>query len=145
MNINFVGLIASFVLGFVGLHYNLPVVYVPAAVVYLVCFVRQLNAENKSSAAGRALVKETDAQLRQDLVAVQKLALAKLAGADAETQSKVVELLVEAGKHLGDPYTNSRLVYTSDYFVNWNREGLALVAQARKLIDDYVAAGQPKA
>ncbi len=54
----------------------------------------------------------------------------------------MIDLLVEAGMHLGNPYTNSRVVYSSEYFINWNQAGLDLVGQAKKLIDDYVAASQ---
>jgi hypothetical protein len=146
MNHNLGGLIISVILAIVGIYYNIPQVIVPGAILMAVCSVRLLRDERKSQKEGSAAqIAKTDAQLREELIEVQKLALAKLSGADEKTKDEVVKLLVEAGKHLGDPYTNSSLVYSSAYFVAWNREGLALVARARKLIDDYVAGSQPKA
>jgi hypothetical protein len=141
---NLAFLIVFMVAGGIGIHFNQPIVFVPSAVLAVVFFVRQLRVTQAVEAVGRNEIKTTDAQLRTDLIAVQKLAMSKLSAADDATQTKVAELLADAGKHLGDPYTNSRVVYGSDYFVNWNKEGIALVAQAKKLIDDFVA-GQPKA
>ena len=88
---------------------------------------------------GSKLINDTDVQLRKELIGTHKLALPKLQYANDELTNKVVDLLVEAGKHLGCQPTNSRVIYGPEYFINWNREGLALVAQAKQLIDELAA------
>jgi len=138
-------LIVSIIAAFVGLQYHFPPLAAVGSIATVVFFVMALKRDAKATAAGNAQIKQTDAQLRQELIETQKLALSKLANADDELKGKVAELLVEAGKHLGNPYTNSRVIYSSQYFINWNREGLALVAQARQLIDGAAGDSQPKA
>ncbi|MDR3612646.1 MAG: hypothetical protein P4L53_03715 [Candidatus Obscuribacterales bacterium] len=141
MNINFVGMIGGAILGLAGLHYNLAVAAVLGTVVFVICWIRQMRINGKQIAADNAKIKSTGVQLRSELTAVHHLAIANLGPADEATRSSVIELLVEAGKHLGNPYTYGRLAYGGSYFLAWNLEGLTLVAQAKKLIED----SQPKA
>jgi hypothetical protein len=76
---------------------------------------------------------ETDDRLRQELLETH-LSLIAVVGASQELKTNVLNLLIEAGKHLGEPETNSRRVYDFEYFLNWNDEGLDLVAQAKALL-----------
>ena len=97
-----------------------------------------LRQNQKQATQANQEIVLTDAQLHKELVDAH-FALSKLSGADDQRRGQVIELLLEAGKHLGQPVTNSRLVYGPDYFINWNREGIALVAQARQLIEESAA------
>ena len=113
-------------------------IFALACLYYAFAFGRQILAEAK---AAKQETEESDNQLHANIVSVHNLAFAKLAGNNDHAlqalRAKVIELLVEAGKHLGNPQTNTRVVYGSDFFLNWNKEGLALVEQARLLIESY--------
>lgn len=132
---NFAALIVSILAVLAGLELHLTVlaaVGLTAAVIFLaIALEDNLNA----TAARYEEIAQADSQLRRELIEAQKLALSRLVDADDELKGKVVRVLVEAGKHLGKACVNNRRSYSSQHFVNWNREGLALVAQARQLID----------
>ena len=62
------------------------------------------------------------------------MSLLAVVGADRELKTSVLKLLIEAAKHLGDPYVNSSTVYEPEYFLEWNQAGLDLVEQAKALL-----------
>ena len=95
----------------------------------------RINEARRQSVA--AETKKVDAQLNLELLEVQKLAFARLGNADLQLQTRVADLLVDAARHLGYPYLGGRTVYPVDYVLKWNQEGLALVAQARTLIESH--------
>ncbi len=116
-----------------------PILMIPTGIGLVVFFCLALKQNHQAAKEGSKQINDTHVQLRKELTEVQMLALSKLSGADDELKNKVVELLIAAGWHLGNPHTNSRVVYGSSFFINWNREGIALVAQAKQLIDAYAA------
>lgn len=117
----------------------LPAVAIVAIIGMLYFFFLFSREEQKRASEGRRKIVETDELLRAELTATHQLVLSKLSGAQDEIKNKVIELLVEAGKHLGNPVTNSRLVYGPEFYIKWNRDGLELVAQAKQLTEEYAA------
>jgi hypothetical protein len=134
----FIGLVISGIAASIGINLNLPLLFVPAGICFLVFWWRSLVAQRNSDKAHIGRINETDAQLRKE-IETALYALTFLSGADENTKTSVVELLVEAGKHLGNPSANSRLYYERRDIINWNLEGLKLVKEAQTLIDQYVA------
>lgn len=94
-----------------------------------------LKENAKEEAAGRQKINETDVRLRRELLETH-LALIARSGCDDNLKTSALNLLIEAGKHLGEPKTNSRVVYGDSFFVQWNEEGLALVNQAKALLSE---------
>ena len=117
----------------------LPIVAAISGVGFCYFYFLAFREMRKGVEKGHQEMLATDKQLREELTATHQLVLWKLSGAEEEIKLKVIELLVEAGKHLGNPVTNSRIVYGSDFYIKWNREGLDLVAQARQLTEEYAA------
>lgn len=127
------------VIAVAAITYQQPAISVASVITAAYFYFRAFREMRKGVEAGHQEVLATDAQLRTELTAAHRMVLAKLSTAEEELKNKVIELLVEAGKHLGNPVTNSRLVYGPDFYLKWNREGLALVAQARQLTEAYAA------
>jgi hypothetical protein len=132
--------IASLALALIALKFHLPLLGLPAVFGCIFGMVYFLHQERRAALASMAKVTASDGQLRTQLAATHILALNSLGCAEESLKTLVVSLLIEAGRHLGEPVTNGRRVYSTEYLIIWNNEGLALVAQARKLIDDYAAA-----
>ncbi len=137
--------IVGIVVTAIGLILRWNILMVPGTILMVAGFFFAAMSSAREDAEENAEIMATDGRLRSDLIAAQKLALAKLGNADEETRSQVAELLVEAGKHLGSPETNSRLVTSSSYLIDWNVAGLDLVTQANCLIYAHMAKGAPKA
>ena len=109
-------------------------------VAFAATFVVAFREQAREDAISRTKIVATDKQLRSDLIAQLQRGFTELADADEATKAKVADLLAEGGKHLGYAYTNSRVVYSNDYFVRWNQDGIDQVAQAKQVIDAHVAA-----
>jgi hypothetical protein len=109
-----------------------------SALAMFVSFMFLLKQQQKKEQQAREEISDTDAQLHRELIETHMLALSELKSADHELKTTVIKLLVEAGKHQGEPSTG-RFVYGADYFIDWNRKGLALVAQARELVEEFAA------
>jgi hypothetical protein len=140
MNKNLIGLLIAAAVCIGGYALHITPVAVIGGIGFAAFFVVSFREQSKQDAIGRAKIVDTDKQLRNDLVATLTRSFTELADADDATKAKVAELFAEAGKHLGDPYTNSRVVYGTGYFVNWNQAGIDLVTQAKQVIDAHVAA-----
>jgi hypothetical protein len=95
--------------------------------------VRGLREQAKENGTLAEELEETDTRLRRELLATH-LSLIAVEGADNTLKTRILELLIEAGKHLGQPVVNSRVVYGLDFFVRWNQEGIDLVEQAKALL-----------
>jgi hypothetical protein len=134
----FIGLVVSAIAAVIGINLNLPLLFVPAGICFLVFWWRSLVAQQNAYKVRIERINETDAQLREELKNALS-ALTLLSGADENTKTSIVELLVEAGMHLGSPSANSRLYYERGDIIKWNLEGLKLVNEAQTLIDQYVA------
>jgi hypothetical protein len=117
----------------------LPILGYPAAIVTIIFLVLTLRQNRKEQREANQEIKRTDSQLRTELNDIHLRALSELSGASVDLKEQVIKLLVEAGKHLGEAPEYGLRVYGPGHTINWNREGLSLVAEARALIDEYVA------
>jgi hypothetical protein len=117
----------------------MPAVAICAVIAALYFFYLSFSEAQQRAREGSKEIRESDELLRQELTKAHQLVLSKLNTADDELKNKVINLLIEAGKHLGNPVTNSRLVYGPEFFIKWNRDGLDLVAEVRKLTEEYAA------
>jgi phosphoenolpyruvate synthase/pyruvate phosphate dikinase len=127
-------LIAAMVAGFYFHQPLLTAIFAAGAGVVLGQIVRE---EVKVQRAISEEIIDGDSRLRQEVIEAQKLAFSKLANAGDELKTQVAELLADAAEHLGYPYLGARLSYANDLILEWNKEGLTLIAQARQLIDSY--------
>lgn len=118
---------------------NLPVVALIVGAIGLVFFFQTLFAQRKESGRISEQTKATDSQLRTEVIAVQKLAMEKLSGAGDEVKTKVASMVADAAKHLGYPPSSGMRVESTDRVLNWNKEGLRLIAQARQVVEEYQA------
>ncbi|MDR3612874.1 MAG: hypothetical protein P4L53_04855 [Candidatus Obscuribacterales bacterium] len=92
------------------------------------------NQNKRSNDIAKATL-HTHMQLLEQLEEVQLLATVKLAGAPVDTQKAVAAMLIDAAKHLAEPYQNSAILYPEDYVLQWNKQGLALLKEARDLLE----------
>jgi hypothetical protein len=129
------------VAGVAAEHFRMSAVALLCGVGALVFFPRSFRLDTSEARAVNQSIDDARKNLRESLVETHRHLLLELGTVytipEEELQTKIIELLVEAGKHLGHPYTNSRGEAGTSDFLTWTEEGAALVAQARQLIDEY--------
>lgn len=119
------------------IHFNQIAVGSIAGAVGIVLLFSTLKDQAKDNRRIGEETRQADTQLRTEVIAVQKLAMEKLGSASDEFRTTVAALVADAAKHLGYPYLGGQRVYGPGYVLNWNNEGLRLIAEARRMVEAY--------
>jgi hypothetical protein len=119
-----------------ALHYY-PFAWVAGAV-FAVVFVIEMKANRKAEGQWQEKIVETHEALKTGLLDTHLLVVQKLAGYP-DVAKKAIGKLIEAAGYLGGP-PSSRMVIDASYVVEWNKQGLALVAEAKAIVDELVTA-----
>jgi hypothetical protein len=132
---NFVVLIAAAVatIAFYCLHQFVPAGI--AGVVFLVALIIAFRANQRVEGQWREKIDETNDALKAGVLETHLLVVQKLFGYP-EVAKQAIEKLVEAASYLSGP-PPSRMVIDASYIVEWNNRGLALVAEAKAIVDEH--------
>jgi hypothetical protein len=120
---------------------NAPVVVGMAIFVFVIAAALQSRENKLSETAANSRITETHEALRSSVVETHLLVVSKLFGYP-DLAKQAIEILIDAASYLSGP-PSSRAVITSDYVLDWNKRGLARVAEAKALIDEHRKAGEP--
>jgi hypothetical protein len=138
-----VGLIAAAGVCWIGL--NQPALGVVPLIPAGYFYVQEMRKQSRERIAIGAETTTTDAELRKEVIETQILAFTHLTDADDLLKGTVAAIIADAAKHLGSPYMGGQRIYSAGYTLSWNKDGLSKIAQARQLVDDYIASIKPAA
>jgi hypothetical protein len=122
----------------VSYHYHWLIPGCIAGAVFLFAFAEAMKANSRAESAASVRIMETHEALRSSVVETHLLVVSKLFGYP-DLAKQAIEILIDAASYLSGP-PSSRAVITSDYVLDWNKRGLARVAEAKALIDEHLKA-----
>ncbi|CAM6000044.1 unnamed protein product [Sphagnum balticum] len=130
----FLGLLASGSLTYVG-YFWVPYLMIFTIPAFAYFMWQALKEDLKQRDSVHEKISETHAILHRELLETHCSLIATI-GDDENLKNTVLNLLIEAAKHLGDPHIDDDddAMYGLEYFLNWNKAGLELVAQAKALL-----------
>jgi hypothetical protein len=133
----FISLALLFASAIAIISFNQVAVGAIAGAVGIVLLFSTIKEQAKDNRRVGEETRQADTKLRAEVIAVQKLAFEKLSGASDEFKTEVAATVAEAAMHLGYPYLGGQRVYGPGYVLNWNNEGLSLIAEARRMVEAY--------
>lgn len=139
-NNKLLALIVCMVAAFCALIAKYEIVALVLAVPVVGLFINLQFAQRQINKDNSAAINAKYAEFKKALTDTHVLAIRKLSSADDSVTQPIVAKLIEAGSHVGSnpSWRSTQRIITASDIIAWYDAGLALVNEARGMIDSYV-------